>query len=517
MKNDSKSGFSLVEMMLLLMIVSLITAGSMSVITKRHARMPQKIVHGTYMCAYNESGELYEEKFIEGKQVGQTRIIDVDAGENCLFEPPKKASYFYIQVVGAGGGGGDSGYTGGSAISASDDAYWSPLGITESFVNSNNITTEEFKSITAGYQLTAYAKGGSGGKGAQCSCHYTLETGDCHVNGSITVGVTSAACTELGGTFDPYARRAITYGGYGGSGGTCMVSASLDFGVTGSSSDGTSGTTYSANSYENSGNDGAAGTDGEACLNGSCCTAGGGAGGKHATCKTECPGGLNGGTAGAAGSDGSGNYSSTHESGIFLGNNSITTSSGKLYWKHQYKKNFVNGGEGGYAGDYKTLFVRSFNSNTLTMRPGRAGAAGTSGGNGSNGEDSILGGVLVAKGGMGGEGHLSTGYKSLPADVTGTYTYDVPDYIGRQSAFNDAANLSGMQDVQSNQMVDLSLFGKGGNGGRGTNFCWAGPHIYTFEGRELKASFHESEIECTPGHSAGTPQNGKPGAIVIVW
>ena len=46
MRKNLKKGFSLVEMMLLLLIVSLVTAGSMSVITKKHARIPKKIVHG---------------------------------------------------------------------------------------------------------------------------------------------------------------------------------------------------------------------------------------------------------------------------------------------------------------------------------------------------------------------------------------------------------------------------------------------------------------------------------------
>lgn len=41
-KSILKEGFSLVEMLLLLMIASLITAGSMSVITKKHSRVPKK-------------------------------------------------------------------------------------------------------------------------------------------------------------------------------------------------------------------------------------------------------------------------------------------------------------------------------------------------------------------------------------------------------------------------------------------------------------------------------------------
>ena len=131
-------GFSLVEMMLLLLIVSLMIASSVAVISKRHVKVPRLAMHGAFMCYYknvNGTKQLWEERYVGS---GLTKkIVDQAAagGDHCLFTPPDKVSYLHIQATGGGGGGGDSGYKGGDPQQhKSETEVISPFGLTEEYL-----------------------------------------------------------------------------------------------------------------------------------------------------------------------------------------------------------------------------------------------------------------------------------------------------------------------------------------------------------------------------------------------
>ena len=131
-------GFSLVEMMLLLLIVSLMIASSVAVISKRHVKVPRLAMHGAFMCYYknvNGTKQLWEERYV-GSGLNK-KIVDQAAagGDHCLFTPPDKVSYLHIQATGGGGGGGDSGYKGGDPQQhKSETEVLSPFGLTEEYL-----------------------------------------------------------------------------------------------------------------------------------------------------------------------------------------------------------------------------------------------------------------------------------------------------------------------------------------------------------------------------------------------
>ncbi len=103
MKHNKKA-FSFVELMMVLVFFFIILAALMPMITRRHLAPPQKVNHGTYAC-YRDNAGVVRETLMKGKKT----IIDdqVAAGGTCNFEPPTKARYFYVQLIGGGGGGKD--------------------------------------------------------------------------------------------------------------------------------------------------------------------------------------------------------------------------------------------------------------------------------------------------------------------------------------------------------------------------------------------------------------------------
>lgn len=150
--NRKFNAFSLVELMMILLVASLITAALFPVVTKKHFRLPTLVNHGAYLCYYKD-GKLHETKWA-GKMKSKI-LFDRDT-DNCVFVPPKKAGYFEISVIGGGGGGGDSGYTGGNWVSTmSDTEYMSPFGVTEDTLKGIPISKEEFD--TYGGYLMGYA------------------------------------------------------------------------------------------------------------------------------------------------------------------------------------------------------------------------------------------------------------------------------------------------------------------------------------------------------------------------
>lgn len=95
-----KKGFTLAELMVFFVFISIILAASMPLITKRARNIPAKMNHGKYICTQNDDGTYNEVYYNSFKRV--------DVHENlgaCSFTPPKKASLFKIELIGGGAGG----------------------------------------------------------------------------------------------------------------------------------------------------------------------------------------------------------------------------------------------------------------------------------------------------------------------------------------------------------------------------------------------------------------------------
>ena len=92
LNKKTKSGFTLIELMVFFIFISLIMAAATPIITKRVKNIPLKMNHGKFIC-YGNRYELYN----------STTIIDKGAG--CQFKPPRRAALYKIELVGAGAGG----------------------------------------------------------------------------------------------------------------------------------------------------------------------------------------------------------------------------------------------------------------------------------------------------------------------------------------------------------------------------------------------------------------------------
>lgn len=100
----NKEAFTLVEVMLLLVVLSLVFASSVSLITRKHKLKPRRSVHGQYICFREpETGVLRQVKYSGKSLLQDQREID-----KCTFEAPSNSSYMYIMLVGAGGAGGNA-------------------------------------------------------------------------------------------------------------------------------------------------------------------------------------------------------------------------------------------------------------------------------------------------------------------------------------------------------------------------------------------------------------------------
>ena len=97
-KKNKKSGFTLMELMVFLLFLSIVFAAATPIITKR-IKLPQKVYHGRYICYRDSDGVLREARF------NSTRMLPSEPVTECSFTPPKNASMFKIELVGAGAGG----------------------------------------------------------------------------------------------------------------------------------------------------------------------------------------------------------------------------------------------------------------------------------------------------------------------------------------------------------------------------------------------------------------------------
>ena len=103
-----RKAFTLIEVMLLLVVLSLIFASSASIITRKHKLKPRRSVHGTYICYRNrDDGNLHEIMYSGKSLLRENNQTTNPAFTECSFSAPTTASYIYIQLVGGGGAGGN--------------------------------------------------------------------------------------------------------------------------------------------------------------------------------------------------------------------------------------------------------------------------------------------------------------------------------------------------------------------------------------------------------------------------
>ncbi len=101
---NKKSGFTIAEALISMLILSVFIGLSMKIFTKKHTKPVYNASHGTYVCYRDADGNLHS-KF--GAQENSV------SGDHCVFRPAKTATYYVLSAVGGGGGGNST--KGGSA------------------------------------------------------------------------------------------------------------------------------------------------------------------------------------------------------------------------------------------------------------------------------------------------------------------------------------------------------------------------------------------------------------------
>lgn len=97
--NRKKSGFTLVELMVFFVFISLVLAASAPIITKRVKYIPERVGHGKFMCYNNGHTQVY---------YNATQLISTQSVDQCRFTPPKKNTLYKVELIGAGAGGVNS-------------------------------------------------------------------------------------------------------------------------------------------------------------------------------------------------------------------------------------------------------------------------------------------------------------------------------------------------------------------------------------------------------------------------
>ena len=95
-----KAGFTLVELMVFFLVITLILAASTPIITKKIKGLPLKINHGKYICYRSEAGGYVQEYYNASQRVSPPEYVAA-----CSFKPSKSAALYKIELIGAGSGG----------------------------------------------------------------------------------------------------------------------------------------------------------------------------------------------------------------------------------------------------------------------------------------------------------------------------------------------------------------------------------------------------------------------------
>ena len=188
---------------------------------------------------------------------------------------------------------------------------------------------------------------------------------------------------------------------------------------------------------------------------------------------------------------------------------------GQYNYNYSYDHNYLNYGEPGSPGQFKTVLVRSLKDVDTTIKIGRGGSAAAFnlGQAGAKGSPTSMGSIIFADGGEGGRGGISKTGEVLPKFDNDLYgleeecyalTGDIPEHchgidytfhivsgrtfgkeptpVGFASTimtfiFNTADNSQAIQKFVKS--------GRGGAGGGVEHRCWAGRFEVNFEGRMM--------------------------------
>jgi prepilin-type N-terminal cleavage/methylation domain-containing protein len=101
-KNDYfKKGFTVAEMLVCMLILSVLIALSVKVFTRHHQKQLYNPVHGYFLCYVDsETGKVMQKN-------GSSDPVVMDSNY-CSFRPVKSANYYVLYSIAGGGGGGTS-------------------------------------------------------------------------------------------------------------------------------------------------------------------------------------------------------------------------------------------------------------------------------------------------------------------------------------------------------------------------------------------------------------------------
>lgn len=142
MINSNKSGFSLAEALITMLIVMMVAIMSTDVIAKRSVK--NYSIRGHWECIYNPVTKKYSQKSIhyDGATNDFGEILSDNTG--CVFHPQPNAKSYIVNVIGGGGGG---------ASSSSDNDY----------VYANTNVRSFIPEFDGEYEVVAVGAGGNRG------------------------------------------------------------------------------------------------------------------------------------------------------------------------------------------------------------------------------------------------------------------------------------------------------------------------------------------------------------------
>lgn len=519
-----KKGFTLAEMLVVLLIVSLVAIASVPLAHKRFKVHKPKTVHGKYECYY-DGDTLKESQWENGVKVRDNVTV-----ATCNFTPNPKATYFIVQAIGGGGGGA---YSGGDTMVRSESTYSDTI----DFPTDGNISvpatpdwlTTEFNN--AGFQLAATTYGGGGGGGLGNARPVPQPDNTC------PTGEWSNAIDNCHWYFDSQ-----TTGGTGGRGGSCTTAAET-----------LTSTTRVKLTHGAGGGSASGGGNGEVIIGTKNCTATGGGAGGNATPTVN----------GSTGSDGSpnptvagglGGYSWTGSTAGMPLNNPASGSSGSsapatttvngnsqsnIPYSYTLVTKQLSYGEGGAAGTYTNMFFSKLASN-ITVTVGKGGLGGTSAASdhaGQRGGDTKVG-PLTAKGGDGGSAIpilsspidlytvFSTGGFGSATASGSTLSYIAsPTYMisatGRKGVFGSFYAVVSSAAAEGADVTADALLGNGGDGG-GSSAC-VGLNAARWLNDVPLGTLGVGSTTCkTTANDLATNvtnngSRGHSGAVVIIW
>lgn len=165
-----KTGFSLIEVMLLFTILSVILAASIPLISKRSRPIPEKIPHGVYRCIAKPDGNFLEELYSSARKLDTHTYTTTTA---CSFKVPK-ASVYKIDLYSAGAGGTKRAVVSANPPVGNFDTVYRMDGTTGegSVPPIKEPTSEELKAYFLGAKVMSSIRTGGAGSGQNVIMEY---------------------------------------------------------------------------------------------------------------------------------------------------------------------------------------------------------------------------------------------------------------------------------------------------------------------------------------------------------